>query len=401
MSRLAFHDGVTSVAIRARPRPEAFAAWILAGGIAMLAPGAARAADVVSFTPAETARILAHGPWPPPPTRDPSNRGSGKPEAIALGERLFFSPRLSGNAGVLCASCHEPWRGFTDGRPRALGLEVVDRNTPTLENIRLYRWFGWDGANDTLWAQSIRPLLDPREMASSPDRIAALVRGDPELRGAFTAAFGAPPADDEAVLAGVGKALAAYQETLESGRTPFDELRDALARAEPEAAARYPASAQRGLRIFIGSCASCHAGPNFTDGAFHAVGIASRRQDGAPDTGRQDGIRKLVANPFNLLGRYADEPSHAKAAATREAVKEKNVAGAFRTPSLRDVALTAPYMHDGSLATLCEVAERHPRKRPRGQAVPSAAERSDLVAFLETLTAAGPRFEEKPAAACR
>jgi cytochrome c peroxidase len=388
-----------------RTAPEAIqlAAWVLAGGV-MLAPGAARADDAVSFTPAETARILAHGPWPQPATRDPTNRGSGQPEAIALGERLFFSPRLSGNAGVLCASCHEPWRGFTDGRPRALGLATVDRNTPSVVNVRLQRWFGWDGANDTLWAQSIRPLLDPREMASSPDRIAALVRGDPELRGAFTAAFGPPPADDDAVLVGVGKALAAYQETLESGRTPFDELRDALARADPEAAARYPAPARRGLRIFIGSCASCHAGPNFTDGAFHVVGTASRRQNGAPDAGRQDGIRKLVANRFNLLGSYADDPPHAKAAGTRGAAREKNVAGAFRTPGLRDVTLTAPYMHDGSLATLCEVAERHPARRrggaAQGQAILSAAERSDLVAFLETLTAAGPRLEEEPTASC-
>jgi len=392
----------------ARPLPEAIrlAAWILAGGLAMLGPGIARAGDPVSFTPAETARILAHGPWPQPATRDPSNRWSGKPEAIALGERLFFSPRLSGNAGVLCASCHEPWRGFTDGRPRAFGLAAVDRNTPSLANVRLHRWFGWDGANDTLWAQSIRPLLEPREMASSPGRVAALVRGDPELRAAFAAAFGAPPADDEAVLVGVGKALAAYQETLESGRTPFDDLRDALARADPEAAARYPVPARRGLRIFIGTgnCASCHAGPTFTDGAFHDVGTASRRQNGVPDAGRQDGVRKLVANRFNLLGRYADDPSHAKAAGTREAARETNVAGAFRTPGLRDVALTAPYMHDGSLATLCEVAERHPGRRPggaaRGQASLSAAERSDLVAFLETLTGAGPRLEE-PTASCR
>jgi cytochrome c peroxidase len=233
------------------------------------------------------------------------------------------------------------------------------------------------------------------------------VRGDPELRGAFAAAFGAPPADDEAVLVGVGKALAAYQETLESGRTPFDDLRDALARSDPEVAARYPAPARRGLRIFIGAgnCASCHVGPNFTDGGFHDVGTASRRQNGAQDAGRQDGIRKLVANPFNLLGRYADEPSHAQAAGTRGASREKNVVGAFRTPGLRDVALTAPYMHDGSLATLCEVAERHPVRRRGGaarrSASLSAAERSDLVTFLETLTGAGPRFEDKPLAPCR
>jgi cytochrome c peroxidase len=238
-------------------------------------------------------------------------------------------------------------------------------------------------------------------MASSPARIAALVRNDPELRAAYAAAFGAPPTDDEAVLVGVGKALAAYQETLVSGRTPFDELRDALARGDPEAAARYPPPALRALRTFIRDCTSCHSGPHFTDGAFHAVGIASRRQNGAPDAGRRDGIRKLVANPFNLLGRYVDEPSPAQAAGTRAVVKERNVTGAFRTPGLRDVALTAPYMHDGSLATLCDVAERHPARRTDGRTSLSAGERSDLVAFLETLTAPGPRFEDGPPAACR
>jgi cytochrome c peroxidase len=374
------------------------AAWMLAGALAIAAPGAARAGSPISFTPAETARILALGPWPPPAARDPTNRGSGRPAAIAFGERLFFSPRLSGNAGVLCASCHEPWRGFTDGRPRAFGLAAVDRNTPSLANVRLNRWFGWDGANDTLWAQSIRPLLEPREMNSSPARIAALVRGDPELSAGLASAFGPPPADDDALLADVGKALAAYQETLESGRTPFDDFRDALARADPQAAARYPAPAQRGLRIFIATgCTACHAGPQFTDGGFHDVGTASRRQDGTPDAGRKDGIRKLRANRFNALGRYDDDPSHAKAAATRATSRETNVAGAFRTPGLRDVALTAPYMHDGSLGTLCEVTERHPRTRPRGQAALSAAERSDVAAFLETLTAPGPRLaDEKP-----
>jgi cytochrome c peroxidase len=366
--------------------------------LAVLA-GSVHADGPIVFTPTETTRIVAHGPWPQPATRDPSNRGSGKPEAIALGERLFFSPRLSGDAGVLCATCHAPWRAFTDGRPHAFGLAAVDRNTPSVANVRLQRWYGWDGANDTLWAQSIRPLLDPREMASSPGRIAALVRDDPELRAAYAAAFGAPPADDEAVLVGVGKALAAYQETLETGRTPFDELRDALARGDPEAAASYPAPARQGLRIFIGkgNCASCHAGPNFTDGAFHDVGTASRRQDGTPDAGRQDGIRKLLANPYNLLGRFAGDAPQAKVAATRAAAKEKGVAGAFRTPGLRDVALTAPYLHDGSLVTLCDVVRRHPRK---GRASLSAAQRTDLVAFLETLTAAGPRLGE-PAGACR
>src|SRR3954468_24911022 len=124
----------------------------------------------------EKAKILAHGPWPPSPRRDASNRVSGKREAIALGERLFFEPRLSGTGSVLCASCHVPYRDFQDARQRGFGLQDVDRNTPSVLNVRFNRWFGWDGANDSLWAQSIRPLLDPREMRASAAHVAGVVR---------------------------------------------------------------------------------------------------------------------------------------------------------------------------------------------------------------------------------
>jgi cytochrome c peroxidase len=266
----------------------------------------------------------------------------------------------------------------------------VDRNTPTLANVRLNRWFGWDGSNDNLWAQSIRPLLEPREMNSTAARIGGLVRTDPALSGGFEKAFGAkPPADDAAVLAGVGKALAAYEETLASGRTPFDDFRDALARGDAGAAASYPERARRGLKIFLGKagCESCHGGPNFTDGAFHRTGIASLLRNGEPDTGREDGLRKLIANPFNLLGPYNDDPARASAAGTREASGEADTAGAFRTPSLRNAALTAPYMHDGSVATLCDVVHAHPPRAPEL----SDGERGDLVAFLATLTESGSR----------
>ena len=365
-------------------------AVVAAGCLALLCSAAVRATDPATFTADEIRRIVAHGPWPLPAARDPSNRVSGNPAAIALGERLFFSPRLSGTGGVLCASCHEPWRALTDGRPRAFGLEFVDRNTPTLANVRLNRWFGWDGSNDNLWAQSIRPLLEPREMNSTAARIGELVRSDPALSGGFEKAFGAkPPADDAAVLAGVGKVLAAYEETLASGRTPFDDFRDALARGDSGAAASYPERARRGLKIFLGKagCDSCHGGPNFTDGAFHRTGIASLLRNGEPDKGREDGIRKLIANPFNLLGPYNDDPGRGSAAGTRKASGEADTAGAFRTPSLRNAALTAPYMHDGSVATLCDIARGHPARAPEL----SGGEREDLVAFLATLTESGSR----------
>jgi cytochrome c peroxidase len=355
---------------------------------------------LLAFTPQEIEDILAHGPWPPPAARDPSNRASGNAQAIALGERLFFSPRLSGTGGVLCASCHEPWRAYSDGSRRGIGVEIADRNTQSVANVRLNRWFGWDGANDNLWAQSIRPLLARREMRSSAAHVAALMRGDPDLSLLYRKAFGAPPpANDEALLVDVGKALAAYLETLVTGPTPFDDFRDALARGDLAAAARYPLQAQRGLRIFIGKgrCAGCHAGPNFSDGAFHRSGIASLLENGEADTGRQGGIRKLLSSRYKLLGPFSDEPARATAPITRQDSREQNTAGAFRTPGLRQVTLTAPFMHDGSLGTLCDVVRRHPAgdatdgfggTQP-GPVALTAEDRRDLLAFLGTLTEVG------------
>ena len=392
-----------------RARTGRVAAAIFAGLLLVPDSGQPDSSDLPSS--AELERILGHGPWPPPARRDPSNRVSGKREAILLGERLFFSPRLSGTGGILCASCHETWRSFTDGRPRAMGIAPVDRNTQSLTNVRLNRWLVWDGANDSLWAQSVRPLLEPREMRSSPARVAALVRGDPELSGLYERAFDArPPARDEVLLVDVGKALAAYQETLASDRTPFDAFRDALARRDFEAAARYPVQARRGLRIFLGkgACAGCHSGPNFSDGEFHPTGVASLLQNGEADTGRQAGIRKLLAGRYNLLGTFSDDPSRATAGGTRAASAERDTVAAFRTPSLRDMTLTAPYMHDGSAATLCDVALYHPAAQGANAARESSRvnlsqeEARDLVAFLETLTAApGRRFRGDSSTVCR
>ena len=115
-------------------------------------------AQLLDFSKDEIAKILQHGPWPPPLKLDPTNRVSGKREAIDLGEKLFFEPRLSGTGSVLCATCHAPFRSFQDARSRAFGLELVDRNTPSVVDSRFNRWYGWDGAQDSLWAQSIRPL---------------------------------------------------------------------------------------------------------------------------------------------------------------------------------------------------------------------------------------------------
>ena len=374
---------------------------ILAAFAACVAGVAAHAQPLPdpAFSEREVRQILAHGPWPPRRQRDPSNRVSGRAAAIAFGARLFADPRLSRTGAIACATCHQPGRAYTDGLPRAQGLAPTDRNTIGLANLRLQRWFGWDGASDSLWAQSLRPVIDPREMGSDFVQVAAVVRADADLRRRYRAAFGAPPAAaDEAVAIAVAKALAAYQETLVTGRTPFDNFRDALARGDVAAVARYPAAARRGLAIFVGKgrCNVCHLGPNFTNGEFHDTGIPFFAGPGRVDPGRHEGIRRMQASRHNLLGPFNDDPARSTATATRYVAQEHRNFGEFRVPSLRNVARTAPYMHNGSLATLREVVRHYSeidedRLHADGERILrplhlSAAEIDDVVAFLDSLT---------------
>ena len=366
---------------------------------AVLVAAAAPAQSVLDFQPAEVRRILRHGPWPPPPGPDPSNRASGDPRAIALGRRLFFEPRLSAGGAVACATCHVPERAWTDGRARGEGLAPLDRNTPTLLDAALHRWFAWDGRSDSLWAQALRAILDPREMGASARHVAAVMAADPMLDCLRQRAFGPRGAgDDEVRLVEAAKAVAAFVETLRSGRTPFDEFRDALTRGDRTAAARYPLAAQRGLRTFVGSgsCHICHVGPHFTNGEFHDVGVPFVVAPGRVDGGRHEGIKRLRADPFNLLGAYNDDPTGAAAIKTRHVEPQHVNFGQFKTPSLRNVALTAPYMHDGRLATVREVVRHYSqldmeRIHTHGEQLlrPLRLSESgidDVVTFLESLS---------------
>ena len=375
-------------------------ALAVVSALAALVAFAATAAQdpLVPFSDAEIRRIVSHGPWPPPAASDSSNRVSGNRAAITWGEELFREPMLSRDGLVSCANCHQASRDFTDGRALGKGISTVDRNTPTVANVRLNRWFGWDGAGDSLWAQSLRPMLDPREMGSDVARIAATVRGTPALANGYRRAFGgAPPADDETLAIDLAKALAAFQETIETGRTPFDDFRDALARGDRASAARYSLAAQRGLAIFIGKgqCDVCHVGPAFSNGEFHDVGIPHFLPSGAVDAGRFDGIKKLQASRQNLLGPFNDDPARASAMGTRFVEAQHRNFGEFKVPSLRSVARTAPYMHNGSLATLDDVVRHYSeidenRLHADGERILkplhlTAAERADLIAFLESL----------------
>ena len=375
----------------------------------LLVAASAVAFAAPAFTEDEVRRIAAHGPWPASWTRDPSNRVSGNASAIDLGERLFFERRLSASGQVSCSHCHLPERNWSDGLPRAVGLEEVDRNAPSVMNVRYQHWFGWDGAHDSLWAQSIRPIVDPREMGESAARAAKLVRDDRDLACRYRRSFGAAPgADDEKVLVDLAKALAAFQETLVSGRTAFDEFRDALVRGDRSAMARYPEAAQRGLSLFIGkgACDLCHIGPAFTNGEFHDTGVAFFVRPGQVDPGRYGGIKKLLADRMNLLGPYNDDPKRSTATGTRHVSLEHRNFGEFKVPSLRNLEASAPYMHNGSLATLRDVVKHYSEINPDrlhsdGEQILkplhlAQGEIDDLTAFLETLSDRGGNYHRRP-----
>ncbi|TAJ36799.1 MAG: hypothetical protein EPO67_03415 [Reyranella sp.] len=366
---------------------------LLAGGA-----GASNAQQLLDWSADEIASVGQHGPWPPPPVRDPSNRVSGMPAGILLGEHLFNDLRLSGDGRMSCATCHQAGRDWSDGLAKARGNVELDRRTPTLWNVGYLHWFGWDGAGDSLWAQSIRPLLDPREMNGGPARPATLLRSDAQLACGYGKAFGEKPGiDDEKLLVDTAKALAAFQATLVSPRTSFDDFRDALVAGDRDRAARYPLAAQRGLKLFIGSanCNLCHLGPRFTSGEFGDVGIPFFVRPGEVDTGRHGGLGRLAASPFNLLGKYNDDPTGASARRTRHVQRQHTNFGEFRVPGLRQVGRGGPYMHNGSVLTLEDVVKHYSEVSPdrlHSDGVPvvrplalSKEQSADLVSFLRTL----------------
>ncbi|MCW5660200.1 MAG: hypothetical protein KIT60_21060 [Burkholderiaceae bacterium] len=340
-------------------------------------------AQIVSTEPAlspdEVRRVLALGPWPPPAKRDPGNRVSGNARAIELGRQLFRDPRMSPVGYIACVTCHQPDRAFTDTLARAHGLADLPRNTPALANLSQQRWYGWGGGADSLWMASIKPILDAREFDGNAQLVRRLFVREPELAACYRSVFGESPlrGDAQLTVVNVGKALAAFIETLVTARTPFDDFRDAVARGDAAAAAAYPAPALRGLKLFVGraGCVSCHAGPNLSDGEFHpgVVPVAS-----VGDSGRLGDARALKSSAFNLTGRSNDDATRRNARATRRLAIHEGLGGRFRTPSLRNAAVTAPYFHNGQTERLID-AVQHAQRVSRSEA-------SDLAAFIVTLT---------------
>lgn len=368
---------------------------------------AAVSAQKIEFSAAERSRILTHGPWPPAPALDPGNAWAGRAEAIALGQRLFFDTRLSPDARLACASCHQPALAFADGRARSLGRVELERNAPSLWNAVHERWLGWDGAADSLWSQALRPLLEPRELGSNAAQLRRWLAQDRDLACRWAASFGTLADDDKVLLVQAAKALGAFVGSLQSAATPFDHFRDALAADDGPAQARYPASAQRGLRLFVGRgrCHLCHSGPRFSNGEFADIGAGFFVRPGQVDPGRHGGIQDLHRSEFTLLSHWADAPGET-ALKTRHVSPQHRNFGEFKVPSLRNVALTAPYLHDGRVPTLAAMVRHYSeldldRLHADGERILeplrlSGGEQADLQAFLRSLGDAGARRWQRP-----
>jgi cytochrome c peroxidase len=285
-------------------------------------------------------------PFGPPPNPAPRGRGAipsppANPltaEKVSLGQQLFFDKRLSADGTLSCASCHDPERAFADGLAVAHGIHGTSgmRNSPSLVEAGFNRSFFWDGRASTLEGQVLQPIFNPKELGLTEAELEAKTR----LK-----------AED------VSAALASYVRTIRSTNSRYDRFQrgDNSALTELE---------QAGLQVFRGKgrCAGCHAGPDLTDGQFHNTGVAWQR------------------------GRFTDEGRYSVTLNERDH-------GAFKTPTLREISKTSPYMHDGSIATLEEVVDYYNRGGRRNPQLDrrvrplnlSSGEKAALVAFLKTL----------------
>jgi len=300
---------------------------------------------------ASAARAVWEVPEPFEPVPVPESNPMTQAK-VELGRRLYFDVRLSGDGKLSCYSCHVCESGLTDGRPTAIGAfgKSIGRAAPTMWNVGYHDSLYWDGRSASLEAQALAAWKGGN-MGAKPDSIVAALQGDPNYAAAFQAVFGAAMTP-----ANVTQALAAYMRTILCTDTAYDRYE----RGDKKA---LNAAQLRGWELFRGkaACATCHVGTLFTDLRYHNAGIGMQAAN--PDPGR-----------FKVTQRSSDM-------------------GAFKTPTLRDIGRSAPYFHDGSVATLEEAVRlmasggiANPHKDP--QLVDSklnAAELKDLVAFLRAL----------------
>jgi cytochrome c peroxidase len=354
----------------------------------VLAAGRDPAQDAVRWSAADVAVLasLSVKRLPPAPV-DPSNAVERSPAAIELGQRLFNEARFSRNGAVSCASCHDPQKQFQDGLPVSRGIGTGARRAMPIVGAGYATWLFWDGRKDSLWAQALGPLEDAVEHGTNRTRVARLVAD--HHRAAYENLFGPLPRLDglpleaspngsaaeqaawratdarrrdevSRVFANVGKAIAAYEKSLQPAPTRLDRYVDAVVSGDLSAQSVLAASEVRGLRLFIGKgqCVTCHNGPLMTDQQFHNTGVPPR-DPAALDRGRAAATAKVRSDEFNCLGPFSDARPGQCQELQFMVSDDPALEGAFKTPGLRGVAQRSPYMHAGQFATLEQVVRHY------------------------------------------
>ncbi|RWF43994.1 MAG: c-type cytochrome [Mesorhizobium sp.] len=353
---------------------------------------------------------------------DTTNRFADVPAAAALGSTLFFDVGMSGDGTVSCSTCHKIDRQFQDDLPQAVGVGRTNRRTMPLAGVARDPWFFWDGRRDSLWAQALTPLENPLEQAGNRTAYAHYMKarfgeryerifgplpdfsgiplnasplGSDTEKAAWNAMSDAQRDAINSVYANIGKAIAAFERSIEPTPTRFDRFAlDLATGAEPKGDAAFSREEILGLKLFIGkaNCVTCHNGPRFTDNGFHNTGVPPVA--GLPaDRGRVEAVAQVEADPFNCFGAYRDGEANA-CGELRFMVKDApELVRAYKTPSLRGAATRPPYMHAGQFSSLDEVVAHYAKAAPSVEGVSevhplelSDRERAALVAFLKTLS---------------
>jgi cytochrome c peroxidase len=362
---------------------------------------------------------------PPPPAANQTNAFADNAAAAIFGQHLFFDPGLSRHGDFSCSTCHDPAQAFADGKPVAEGTSVGIFNTPTLLGAAHHRWLFLDGRADTLWSQALSPIENDLEMASSRTDAVRHVAETKPLLDTYTTLFGPlpevestlrfpngarpgtpqwntmEPEDQQAIttaFVNLGKSIEAYERLLQPGLSDFDRWVASIETDTQNTEMMSPA-AHRGYVLFAGKagCLQCHFGPLLTDFEFHDLALPPRDPAAAPLPGRGAGYDLLRKSEFAADGVWSDAPTSTKARRAGNARIGPEHWGSFRTPSLRNTALTAPYMHAGQLKTLAEVLhfyntlEGQIRRHHHAEAVLqplnfTPTELIDLEAFLEALS---------------
>ncbi|MEM1111526.1 MAG: cytochrome c peroxidase [Pseudomonadota bacterium] len=390
-------------------------AWVV-----LLAPVAI--GQTIDWSAREIALIdslrLANLPQLPP---SGSNRFANSVSAARLGEQLFQDARFSLNGQISCSTCHRADYDFTDSLSTARGLGEVHRRSMPLSGLAYQRWFFWDGRADSLWAQALEPLENPLEHGIDRARVAQLIVKHysqqyesalaplpfvspallqdprPSYGGAAAAQFWAEltPAEKSAmteIFVNSGKAIAAFVRSLVPGQSRFDEFADALmSRTGPSQPLLNPAEVA-GLKVFIGKgrCINCHNGPLFSNGEFHHAAVVD---NGEQDLGRAGVSNGLAEREFSCVSRWSDAPAENCKHLRFVKLNPLESYRAFKTPTLRNVAMRPPYMHAGQFSTLEQVLANYQMFSGQGSADEifhgelTAQNQRDLIAFLATLTA--------------